>query len=53
MVTVQIAGYFGLMNWLPSIMQNRLGFRFLVFIMDGQYYFRHVFGDDDFWHDHG
>ncbi len=25
MVTVQIAGYFGLMNWLPSIMQNRLG----------------------------
>ena len=25
MVTVQIAGYFGLMNWLPSIMQNQLG----------------------------
>uniref|UniRef100_UPI00403F9168 MFS transporter n=1 Tax=Candidatus Enterococcus willemsii TaxID=1857215 RepID=UPI00403F9168 len=25
MVTVQIAGYFGLMNWLPSIMQARLG----------------------------
>ncbi|MBK4851020.1 major facilitator superfamily transporter [Enterococcus faecium] len=25
MVTVQIAGYFGLMNWLPSIMQDRLG----------------------------
>jgi MFS family permease len=25
MVTVQIAGYFGLMNWLPSIMQTRLG----------------------------
>lgn len=25
MVTVQIAGYFGLMNWLPSIMQERLG----------------------------
>lgn len=25
MVMVQIAGYFGLMNWLPSIMQNRLG----------------------------
>lgn len=24
MVTVQIAGYFGLMNWLPSIMQQRL-----------------------------
>ncbi len=24
MVTVQIAGYFGLMNWLPSIMQARL-----------------------------
>ena len=25
MVTVQIAGYFGLMNWLPSIMQAQLG----------------------------
>lgn len=25
MVIVQIAGYFGLMNWLPSIMQKRLG----------------------------
>ena len=25
MVTVQIAGYFGLMNWLPSIMQKQLG----------------------------
>ena len=25
MVTVQIAGYFGLMNWLPSIMQQQLG----------------------------
>ncbi|GMA53440.1 hypothetical protein GCM10025857_47970 [Alicyclobacillus contaminans] len=25
MVTVQIAGYFGLMNWLPSIMQEQLG----------------------------
>lgn len=25
MVMVQIAGYFGLMNWLPSIMQQRLG----------------------------
>ncbi|WP_265458001.1 MFS transporter [Enterococcus sp. HY326] len=25
MVTVQIAGYFGLMNWLPSIMQTQLG----------------------------
>lgn len=25
MVTVQIAGYFGLMNWLPSIMQVQLG----------------------------
>lgn len=25
MVTVQIAGYFGLMNWLPSIMQIQLG----------------------------
>ncbi|WHA09171.1 MFS transporter [Enterococcus montenegrensis] len=24
MVTVQIAGYFGLMNWLPSIMQKQL-----------------------------
>ena len=24
MVAVQIAGYFGLMNWLPSIMQQRL-----------------------------
>lgn len=24
MVTIQIAGYFGLMNWLPSIMQQRL-----------------------------
>ncbi|WP_080146686.1 MFS transporter [Marinilactibacillus piezotolerans] len=25
MTTVQIAGYFGLMNWLPSIMQQRIG----------------------------
>lgn len=25
MVVVQIAGYFGLMNWLPSIMQQKLG----------------------------
>lgn len=25
MTTVQIAGYFGLMNWLPSIMQERIG----------------------------
>lgn len=25
MATVQIAGYFGLMNWLPSILQKRLG----------------------------
>ncbi|AQP53783.1 MFS transporter [Vagococcus penaei] len=25
MVTVQIAGYFGLMNWLPKIMQDQLG----------------------------
>ncbi|MHA8138044.1 MFS transporter [Lactobacillaceae bacterium Scapto_B20] len=25
MVIVQIAGYFGLMNWLPSIMQKQLG----------------------------
>ncbi|GEO69657.1 MFS transporter [Levilactobacillus acidifarinae] len=25
MTTVQIAGYYGLMNWLPSIMQKRLG----------------------------
>ncbi|KRM75082.1 MFS transporter [Secundilactobacillus collinoides] len=25
MVIVQIAGYFGLMNWLPSIMQQKLG----------------------------
>jgi MFS family permease len=25
MVTIQIAGYFGLMNWLPSIMQAQLG----------------------------
>jgi len=25
MVTIQIAGYFGLMNWLPSIMQQQLG----------------------------
>ncbi|GAB7231314.1 MFS transporter [Facklamia hominis] len=25
MVTVQIAGYFGMMNWLPSIMQASLG----------------------------
>ena len=25
MVIVQIAGYFGLMNWLPSIMQKHLG----------------------------
>lgn len=25
MVIVQIAGYFGLMNWLPSIMQKKLG----------------------------
>jgi MFS family permease len=25
MVMVQIAGYFGLMNWLPSIMQKQLG----------------------------
>ena len=25
MTTVQIAGYFGLMNWLPSILQQRLG----------------------------
>lgn len=25
MVTVQIAGYFGLMNWLPAIMQAQLG----------------------------
>lgn len=25
MVMVQIAGYFGLMNWLPSIMQKRIG----------------------------
>ncbi|UQS81790.1 MFS transporter [Bombilactobacillus folatiphilus] len=25
MVVVQIAGYFGLMNWLPSIMQRKLG----------------------------
>lgn len=25
MSTVQIAGYFGLMNWLPSILQKRLG----------------------------
>lgn len=25
MVVVQIAGYFGLMNWLPSIMQTKLG----------------------------
>ncbi|APT18661.1 MULTISPECIES: MFS transporter [Amylolactobacillus] len=25
MVFVQIAGYFGLMNWLPSIMQQKLG----------------------------
>lgn len=25
MTTVQIAGYFGLMNWLPSILQERLG----------------------------
>lgn len=25
MVTIQIAGYFGLMNWLPSIMQKQLG----------------------------
>ncbi len=25
LVTVQIAGYFGLMNWLPSIMQAQLG----------------------------
>ncbi|MGO2100655.1 MFS transporter [Vagococcus salmoninarum] len=26
MAVVQIAGYFGLMNWLPSIMQTELGF---------------------------
>ena len=25
MTTVQIAGYFGLMNWLPTMMQNSLG----------------------------
>lgn len=25
MTTVQIAGYFGLMNWLPTMMQNALG----------------------------
>ncbi len=25
MVVVQIAGYFGLMNWLPAIMQQKLG----------------------------
>ena len=25
MATVQVAGYFGLMNWLPSILQKRLG----------------------------
>ncbi|MBA1433700.1 MFS transporter [Bombilactobacillus bombi] len=25
MVVVQIAGYFGLMNWLPTIMQKKLG----------------------------
>ncbi|WP_028273726.1 MFS transporter [Atopococcus tabaci] len=25
MTTVQIAGYFGLMNWLPSILQERIG----------------------------
>lgn len=25
MTTVQIAGYFGMMNWLPSIMQQNLG----------------------------
>lgn len=25
MTTVQIAGYFGLMNWLPSILQKQLG----------------------------
>lgn len=25
MSTVQIAGYFGLMNWLPSILQKRIG----------------------------
>lgn len=25
MVTVQIAGYFGMMNWLPTIMQSQLG----------------------------
>ena len=25
MTTVQIAGYYGLMNWLPSIMQKKLG----------------------------
>ncbi|WP_051237882.1 MFS transporter [Lacticigenium naphthae] len=25
MATIQIAGYFGLMNWLPSIMQERIG----------------------------
>lgn len=25
MSTVQVAGYFGLMNWLPSILQDRLG----------------------------
>lgn len=25
MTTVQIAGYFGLMNWLPSILQQRIG----------------------------
>ena len=26
MAIVQIAGYFGLMNWLPSIMQTEMGF---------------------------
>ena len=25
MAIVQVAGYFGLMNWLPSILQNKAG----------------------------
>ena len=49
MAIVQIVGYFGLMNWLPSIMQTEMGFSVVRFVfLDDCDYYRYEFRYDGF-----